>query len=134
MFYNIFKGQWWKLFDSSYVFLNCNDNKQFWVVFVCLCQFKSFFDEFYCIQHFFVGKVIDGHTYESFEVSDLVMNRTADEGGISLVIGATQTNLDFFVASAEAERLLEVVMYEIQVITSIPQDISSGILVSRFFG
>ena len=51
-------------------------------------------------QNFFVGKVIDGHTYESFEVSDLVMNRTADEGGISLTIGATQSNLDF-VASAE---------------------------------
>ena len=85
-------------------------------------------------QNFFVGKVIDGHTYESFEVSDLVMNRTADEGGISLTIGATQSNLDFFVASAEAERLLEVVMYEMQVTTSIPQDISSGILVSRFVG
>lgn len=85
-------------------------------------------------QNFFINKVIDNYQYEPFEVSDIVSNRTADEGGISLAIGATKANLDFFVASAEAERLLEVIMYEMNVSGSLPSDLSGATIVSRFVG
>ena len=52
-------------------------------------------------QNFFVGKVINGHVFEPFEISDVIMNRTADEGGISLTCSPLQQNLEFFVASVD---------------------------------
>ena len=85
-------------------------------------------------QNFFVGKVIDGYIHEPFEVSDIIANRTADEGGISLTISATKANLEFFVTSIEAERLLEVVLHEMSFTESIPTDLSNSIVVSRFVG
>jgi hypothetical protein len=85
-------------------------------------------------QNFFVGKTINGHTFEPFEISDVIMNRTADEGGISLTCSPLQQNLDFFVASMEAERLLQVELYEMTVDSQLPTDISGGTLIARFVG
>jgi hypothetical protein len=62
------------------------------------------------------------------------MNRTADEGGISLTCSPLQQNLDFFVASMEAERLLAIELYEMTVDGEIPTDISGGTLIARFVG
>lgn len=85
-------------------------------------------------QNFFVGKTINGHVFEPFEISDVIMNRTADEGGISLTCSPLQQNLNFFVASLEAERLLSVELYEMAVETQLPTDISGGTLIARFVG
>ena len=85
-------------------------------------------------QNFFVGKTVNGHLFEPFEISDVIMNRTADEGGISLTCSPLQQNLDFFVASMEAERLLAVELYEMTVDGEIPTDISGGMLIARFVG
>jgi hypothetical protein len=85
-------------------------------------------------QNFFVGKTINGYTFEPFEISDVIMNRTADEGGISLTCSPLQQNLEFFVASMEAERLLQVELYEMPVTSSIPTDLSTGTLIARFVG
>ena len=85
-------------------------------------------------QNFFVGKTINGHIFEPFEISDVIMNRTADEGGISLTCSPLQQNLNFFVASLEAERLLSVELYEMAVETQLPTDISGGTLIARFVG
>ena len=85
-------------------------------------------------QNFFVDKTVDGYTFEGFEISDVIMNRTADEGGISLTCSPLQQNLEFFVASMEAERLLEVKLYEMTVESQLPTDISGGTLISRFVG
>jgi hypothetical protein len=85
-------------------------------------------------QNFFVGKTVNGHLFEPFEISDVIMNRTADEGGISLTCSPLQQNLDFFVASMEAERLLAIELYEMTVDGEIPTDISGGTLIARFVG
>jgi hypothetical protein len=85
-------------------------------------------------QNFFVGKTVNGHLFEPFEISDVIMNRTADEGGISLTCSPLQQNLDFFVASMEAERLLAIELYEMTVDGEIPADISGGTLIARFVG
>ena len=85
-------------------------------------------------QNFFVGKTVNGHLFEPFEISDVIMNRTADEGGISLTCSPLQQNLDFFVASMEAERLLAIELYEMTVDGEIPTDISGGMLIARFVG
>jgi hypothetical protein len=62
------------------------------------------------------------------------MNRTADEGGISLTCSPLQQNLEFFVASMEAERLLSVELYEMTVDLQLPTDIAGGTLIARFVG
>ena len=85
-------------------------------------------------QNFFVGKVINNHVYEPFEISDVIMNRTADEGGISLTCSPLQQNLEFFVASMESERLLSVELYEMTVDSELPTDIAGGTLIARFVG
>ena len=85
-------------------------------------------------QNFFIGKVVDGHAYAPFQVSEIVMNRAADEGGLTVEMPALQQHLNFFVASTEAERLLEVVLYELPMDSGMPTDKSAGVLVSRFVG
>lgn len=85
-------------------------------------------------QNFFVGKVVNGHVFEPFEISDVIMNRTADEGGITLTCSPLQQNLEFFVASMEAERLLSVELYEMSVDLGLPADIAGGTLIARFVG
>ena len=85
-------------------------------------------------QNFFVSEVVDGFTYESFNVSDVVLNRSADEGGITVEMAALAVHLNFFTASIDAERLLEITMYEMDCSGGIPSDIEGAPLVSRFVG
>ena len=85
-------------------------------------------------QNFFVGKTIDGFLFEPFDVSDITINRTADEGGLTMQMPALALHLDFFLNSIEADRLAEVWIYEMDVTTSMPTDISGAVLVARFVG
>lgn len=85
-------------------------------------------------QNFFIDRVVDDYLFAPFKVSAIVMNRTSDEGGLQVEMPATQQNLQFFVGSTEAERLLEVVLYEMPLDNGMPTDLSTGVLVSRFVG
>ena len=85
-------------------------------------------------QNFFIDRVVDDYLFAPFKVSAIVMNRTSDEGGLQVEMPATQQNLQFFVSSTEAERLLEVVLYEMPLDSGMPTDLSTGVLVSRFVG
>lgn len=85
-------------------------------------------------QNFFIGKTVNGYTFQSFNVSDFVMNRSADEGGISFELPALSIDLDFFVAALDAERLAEIALYEMDASSSMPTDLSAATLVARFIG
>lgn len=85
-------------------------------------------------QNFFIGKAVDGYTYQSFDVADIVMNRSADEGGISITLPALSIHLDFFIAAIESEQLADIRLYEMDASTSMPTDLTSAVLVSRFVG
>jgi hypothetical protein len=85
-------------------------------------------------QNFFVGQNIDGYAFKPFTVSEIVMNRAADEGGLQVEMPCIKLDLDFFRASLDAERLLEVVLYEMNVDSGIPGGIGGATVVSRFVG
>ena len=66
-------------------------------------------------QNFFVDKTVNNHVYTSFDISDVLMNRTADEGGVTITMAATSQRLSFFEAAIGGEYLAEIVIYEMPV-------------------
>jgi hypothetical protein len=63
-------------------------------------------------QNFWVDQNINGVVYVNFTVGDILMNRTADEGGISLSMPATKDHLDFFETAIANEYLCLVQVLE----------------------
>ena len=85
-------------------------------------------------QNFFVDKTVSGHTFVSFDTSEILINRTADEGGITLSMAATSNHLGFLETAISSEYLARITLYEMPVSSSIPTDLSSATVVARFIG
>ena len=85
-------------------------------------------------QNFFVNKTVDNYAFKAFDISDILMNRTADEGGVTICMAATLQHLTFFETAIGSEYLAEVKIYELPVTTDLPTDLGSASLISRFVG
>lgn len=85
-------------------------------------------------QNFWVDKTVDGFVYVCFSSTDILMNRTADEGGITLSLPSLKDHLDFLVGAIEGEYLAEVKLYEKEVSSSLPSGFGGMQLVARFIG
>ena len=85
-------------------------------------------------QNFFVNKSVSGYTFVSFDTSEILINRTADEGGITLSMAATSNHLGFLETAISSEYLARITLYEMPVSSSMPTDLSNATVVARFVG
>ena len=77
-------------------------------------------------QNFFVGKTVDGHSYQSFAASDIALNRSASEGGIGLTLPLTKQSLFYMEAAYNEAYLIEVQLYELDLSNGMPTGIGGG--------
>ena len=85
-------------------------------------------------QNFWVDSVVDGYSYQSFDVSSILFNRSADEGGITISIAALQAHSNLFLDCIETKLLLQVRLYEMPVDTGIPDNLQNETMISSFLG
>lgn len=85
-------------------------------------------------QNFFIGKTVSGHAYTSFDTSEITLNRSADEGGVTISMAATDDHLKFLETAIGGEYLARITLYEMPVSSSLPTDLSSATVVARFVG
>ena len=85
-------------------------------------------------QNFFVDKTVSGYTYVNFDTSEIMMNRTADEGGVTLTMAATDAHLNFFETAISSEYLATITFYEMTVTSSMPTSLSGATVVAAFTG
>jgi hypothetical protein len=85
-------------------------------------------------QNFFVGKTVNGYAFTSFDVSEIMLNRSADEGGVTVSMAATDNHLGFLETAISSEYLAKITLYEMPVSTSLPTDLSNATVVARFVG
>ena len=85
------------------------------------------------LQNFFVGSTVDGYEFRSFNSSDVLMNRSASEGGLTIQLAATAENLNLFEQSLDNEWMVQVTMYELPVEQGLA-DLSGAVVVARFLG
>ena len=85
-------------------------------------------------QNFFVNKTVSGYTFVSFDTSEILINRTADEGGITLSMAATSNHLGFLETAISSEYLARITLYEMPVSSSMPTDLSNATVVAKFVG
>ena len=85
-------------------------------------------------QNFFVDKTVSGYAFVSFDVSEIMLNRSADEGGITVSMAATDNHLGFLETAITNEYLARITLYEMPVSSSLPTDLSNATVVSRFIG
>ena len=86
-------------------------------------------------QNFFIGKTINGFAYVNFNVSEILMNRSADEGGVTIELPATQSHLQLIEDAISGEYLCQVWVLELP--TSDLANLvnfDSSTIVSRFLG
>lgn len=85
-------------------------------------------------QNFFVDKTVDGHAYHSFSASEIALNRSASDGGITLELPLTKQSLFYMEAAYNEAYLIEIQLYELPLTAGIPTGIGSGTQVARFVG
>ena len=85
-------------------------------------------------QNFFVDKTVSGYAFTSFDVSEIMLNRSADEGGVTVSMAATDNHLGFLETAITNEYLARITLYEMPVSSSLPTDLSSATVVARFVG
>ena len=85
-------------------------------------------------QNFWVGKSVSGYSYINFDTSEIMMNRTADEGGVTLTMPATDAHLSFFDTAIGNEYLARIRFYEMPVTSSIPSNLNNATLIAEFTG
>ena len=85
-------------------------------------------------QNFFIDRTVSGHVFRSFQSSDILMNRSASEGGVSLEMAATQDNLSLFALGMDSEWMAKVTLYEMPVTTAMPTNIDNAVVIARFLG
>ena len=56
-----------------------------------------------------------GFDFVNFTIGDILMNRTADEGGVALRVPATSNHLQFLEAAIAEEYLAQVQVYEMPI-------------------
>ena len=85
-------------------------------------------------QNFFIDKTVSGYVFTSFDVSEIMLNRSADEGGGKVSMAATDNHLGFLETAITNEYLARITLYEMPVSSSLPTDLSSATVVARFVG
>ena len=85
-------------------------------------------------QNFFVNKAVSGYTYVSFDVSEIILNRSADEDGVTVSMAATDNHLGFLETAISSEYLARITLYEMPVSSSLPTDLSNATIIARFVG
>ena len=85
-------------------------------------------------QNFFVDKTVSGYAFTSFDVSEIVLNRSSDEGGVTVSMAATDNHLSFLETAISSEYLARITLYEMPVSSSLPTDLGSATVVARFVG
>ena len=85
-------------------------------------------------QNFWVERDVDGFAPINFRSSEILLNRTADEGGITLTLPTLQDHINFFLQAIENEYLADVRLYEQDVATDLPSSIGDMVMISRFVG
>lgn len=83
-------------------------------------------------QNFWVNQTINGVAFVPFEVSGIQMNRSADEGGLTLSLPATGAHLQFLEAAIENETLCMVQMMEMP--AGVSFEVTNGVLIAQFVG
>ena len=83
-------------------------------------------------QNFFVGKTVDGYAYKAFDIGSVIMNRSAAESGLSIVMPTTGANLSLVEEAIEALYLMRLTLYEWPNISSVPS--IGGEAVGAFVG
>ena len=85
-------------------------------------------------QNFWMGLTVDGCVAVNFNVSNILVNRSADEAGLSLTMPALKDHISFFLMAIENEFLADVRLYEQEVNAAMPVSFSEMILISQFIG
>ena len=85
-------------------------------------------------QNFWMDKTVDGYTPKSFNTSEILLNRSADEGGITLMLPALADDINFFLTCIESEYLADVRLYEQEIQQEMPTTMQEMQLVARFVG
>ena len=83
-------------------------------------------------QNFWVDQTIDGYAFVNFNVGDILMNRTADEGGVNLSVPATLAHLQLFETAISNEHLCLIEVLEMPAGGS--YDPAQSTLVAKFVG
>ena len=85
-------------------------------------------------QNFWMQSTVDGYAPKGFQTSQILLNRSADEGGITMQLPATADDISFFLTAIENEYLVDVRLYEQEVTGSMPASFSTMVMVGRFVG
>ena len=73
-----------------------------------------------------------GFDFVNFTIGDILMNRTADEGGVALRVPATSNHLQFLEAAIAEEYLAQVQVYEMPITEDyLPSNMT---LIAQFVG
>ena len=83
-------------------------------------------------QNFWVNETINGVVFVNFNVGDILMNRTADEGGVTLSVAATLAHLQLFETAIANEHLCLIEVLEMPAGGS--YDPAQSTLVAKFVG
>ena len=85
-------------------------------------------------QNFFVNKTVNGHSFVGFNVGEIMLNRTADEGGLTIEMAATDSHLSLLETAVGGEYLARITLYEMPVTAGMPTDLSNATIIARFIG
>lgn len=85
-------------------------------------------------QNFWMDKTVAGYAPKRFNTSAIFLNRTADEGGITLSMPALADDIGFILAAIEGEYLADVQLYEQRISEFLPNEFSDMTLIGRFVG
>lgn len=77
---------------------------------------------------------VDQYIAKSFNTSAILLNRTADEGGITLTMPALADDMAFLLTAIEKEYLADVQLFEQQLVDKIPANFEEMTLIGRFIG
>ena len=85
-------------------------------------------------QNFWTKQNVDGYFAVNFQISNILVNRSADEAGLTLTIPTLQDHISFFQRAIENEFLADVRLYEAEVQDQMPTGFADMSLISRFIG
>jgi hypothetical protein len=85
-------------------------------------------------QNFFVDKTVSGHAFVSFDTSEILLNRTSDEGGVTISMAATSNHLGFIETAISSEYLARITLYEMLVESDLPTDLTNATVIAQFVG
>ena len=77
---------------------------------------------------------MSGYAFKNFDVGDVSMNRTADEGGTTLTMAARSDDLSLFERALEQNWLADITLYELDIAGGMPSDLAGAVEVAKFLG